>query len=175
MTLRKCLSLAVFLSALNLFTGAALAQKPELIGRHGAWEAYKIKDGSDMVCYMVSQPTAKKGNYTKRGDVYALITHRPAESTYNVFSYMTGYAYKAGSDAAVTIDGQKIALFTQEETAWAPDPQTDEKIANLVRKGSRMVVTGTSTRGTLTTDNFSLSGSGAAYDAISKECGVRGR
>jgi hypothetical protein len=35
-----------------------------------------------------------------------------------------------------------------------------------------MTVKGMSKRGTLTTDTFSLKGSGEAYDAVSKECGL---
>ena len=41
-----------------------------------------------------------------------------------------------------------------------------------MRKGRTMVVTGTSTRGTLTTDTYSLSGFTKASRAIAKACGL---
>lgn len=150
-----------------------LAADPKPVGQYGDWTSYYIMEGGQKVCYMVSKPVNAKGNYTNRGEIFALITHRPSENTKDVFSYITGYTYKQGSDATVKIDGKKYILFTQDDTAWAPDAAADSALAKAIRSGSNMVVTGTSSRGTLTTDTYSLKGSGAAYKAISKECGVR--
>jgi hypothetical protein len=151
---------------------SALAQTPTLIGNYGDWAAYSFTENGNKVCYMVSQPTKAQGNYTKRGDIFALITHRPAENTKNVFSYITGYTYKNGSDVSVEANNQNFTLFTQNDMAWTPDQSTDNRLADAIRKGSRMVVKGTSSRGTLTTDTFSLKGSSGDHDAISKACGV---
>ena len=148
----------------------ALAGQPRLMATHGDWEVYVFYEGNNKVCYMASQPKLKQGNYTKRGEPFALITHRPAENTRNVFSYITGYTYKAGSEAVVSIDGTDFALFTQDETAWAPDADTDRKLSRAIQEGAKMVVKGTSSRGTATTDTFSLSGSSKAYDRMSDEC-----
>ncbi len=150
---------------------AALAADPELIIESKGWSAYVLSEGSGSVCYMVSKPLKAQGNYSKRGDIFALITHRPSERSKNVFSYITGYTYKPGGDVSVEIDGKKFLLFTQDDTAWAPDPETDQRIAEAIRSGSKMVVKGVSERGTATTDTFSLSGSTAAHDAITKKCG----
>ncbi|MFP4312991.1 MAG: invasion associated locus B family protein [Alphaproteobacteria bacterium] len=158
--------------ALFAFTIPAYAQSgdPAPLGKFGAWQAFTFMEDGQRVCYMASKPTEMKGKYSRRGDVFALITHRPGEGTKNVFSYITGYSYKPGSDTTVKIDGDSFLLFTQDDTAWAPDAQTDNKLAEYIRKGSKMIVTGTSSRGTLTTDTFSLRGSAAAHDAISKAC-----
>lgn len=148
----------------------AYAGQPRLMATHGDWEVYVFYEGDNKVCYMASQPKLKEGNYTKRDEPFALITHRPAENTRDVFSYITGYSYKAGSEAIVTIDGADYALFTQNETAWGPDVETDKKLSRAIRDGSKMLVTGVSSRGTHTTDTFSLSGSGKAYERLSSEC-----
>ncbi len=121
---------------------------------------------------MTSQPKTAVGNYTKRGDIFALITHRPAEGTKNVFSYMTGYSYKADSSVSVKIDDRNFNLFTQGDTAWTADSAADNAVTNAIKSGSSMVVKGTSSRGTETTDSFGLSGSSKAYEAISSACGV---
>jgi hypothetical protein len=166
-------ALIVVLSAVVAAGPARAADDPTLIGTFGAWKAYSLteSDGTK-VCYMASQPTKDEGKYSRRGDIFALITHRPSEDSRNVFSYVTGYDYKADSEATLTVDGKAFGLFTQGDTAWARDSETDNKIAEALRKGSKMVVKGTSSRGTLTTDTFSLSGSGAAHDAINKACGL---
>lgn len=173
MMLKKLVFATVALACMAVFAPQAeAASEPRLLGNYGKWAAYVFMEGSNKVCYMASQPTKAEGNYTRRGDIFALITHRPAEGSKNVFSYITGYPYKPGSDATVIIDGTRYTLFTQDETAWAPDATVDGKLANAIRKGKKMEVKGLSSRGTATTDSFSLEGSSAAHEAISKECGV---
>jgi hypothetical protein len=98
------------------------------------------------------------------------VTHRPAEKSRNVFSVMAGYTYKSDSTVTVTIDGQAFVLFTHNDSAWAPDAATDARLADALRKGSSMVIKGTSSKGTDTTDTYGLKGSGAAFDLINKTC-----
>ena len=160
----------VTLGAVALLSSSAHAATPKQVGKHGDWIAYTLAEGGSKVCYMVSKPVSAEGKYTNRGEIFALITHRPAEGTRDVFSYITGYTYKTGSDASVKIDGKKYVLFTQDDTAWAPDAAADAKLAKAIQSGSKMVVQGISARGTFTTDTYSLKGSGAAYRSISKEC-----
>ncbi|HPD82188.1 MAG TPA: invasion associated locus B family protein [Alphaproteobacteria bacterium] len=148
------------------------ASEPTLIGTFGDWRAYSFMENGNKVCYMASQPKTAVGNYTSRGDVFALITHRPAEKTKDVFSYITGYPYKAGSEVTIDVNGSAYKLFTQDDTAWAADAAADAALAGAIQKGSTMVVKGTSSRGTLTTDTYGLSGSSKAYSTISQECGV---
>ncbi len=162
----------LFICASAVFVPAAYAAQPEQIGKHGAWTSYVLNEKGRKVCYMVSKPIKAQGKYSNRGEIFALITHRPSENTKDVFSYITGYTYKQGSDATVTIDGKRYVLFTQDDTAWTPDANADSRLAKAIQQGSKMSVTGTSARNTLTTDTYSLKGSGAAYKAISQECGV---
>lgn len=171
MTLRRTLFTLTAMATIALSTNAN-AQAPELIGNYGDWAAYSFTENGNKVCYMVSQPKKAEGNYSKRGDVFALVTHRPGEKTKNVFSYITGYTYKSGSDVTVDVNNTKFTLFTQNDMAWTPDQSSDDRITDAIRKGSNMIVKGTSSRGTLTTDTFSLKGSGGAHDAINKACGV---
>ncbi len=165
------LGLLTTLATIGMAT-SAMAQTPTLIGNYGDWAAYSFTEGGNKVCYMVSQPTKAQGNYTKRGDIFALVTHRPSENTKNVFSYITGYTYKSGSDVTVDVNNQKYTLFTQNDMAWTPDQSTDNRLTESIRQGSNMVVKGESSRGTKTTDTFSLKGSGGAHDAINKACGL---
>jgi len=166
---------AIAAMALACLTGAsqtASAADPRLIGTYSDWSAYVFSENGQKVCYMASQPSKAEGNYTSRGDIFALITHRPAESSKDVFSYITGYTYKAGSTVTVRANNQTFKLFTQDNTAWTPDAESDRRLSDAIRRGSSLVVEGVSSRDTETKDTFSLKGSGAAYRAISKECGV---
>ena len=158
---------------LCLVCGFSQAADPKVIGEFTDWTAYVYMQGKNKVCYMVSKPKKEEGNYTKRGSVYALLTHRPAENSKNVFSFMAGYPLKKESEVTVSIGNQNFKLFAENETAWAQDSDTDNKIANAIRNGSALIVKGVSARDTATTDTFGLKGSSSAYGAISKECGIK--
>lgn len=171
--MRKILTCTLAFLTLAIPATLLYAAEPKNIGEFGDWTAYLYMEDNNKVCYMVSKPSKQEGNYTKRGDVFALVTHRPAEKCYNVFSFTAGYPYKVDSEVSVSIGQQNFKLFTQNETAWAADAATDNRLAAAIRSGNSMVVKGTSAKGTQTTDTFGLKGSSAAYAAISKECGVK--
>ncbi len=168
-TIRPLL-IAIFLTA--LLGPAAQAQGIKRIGAYGDWSAFKFSEDGNPACYMSSEPTKAAGDYKKRGDVFATVTHRPAEKRVGEVSIIAGYVYKKGSAVEIAIGKQNFKLFTQEDSAWALDTEADTKLIAAMRKGNRMVVKGTSTRGTLTTDTYSLKGFTKAYRAIGKACGL---
>ena len=151
---------------------AAQAQGIKRVGSFGDWSAFQFSEDGNPACYMSSEPTKASGDYTKRGEIFAIVTHRPAEKRIGEVSIIAGYAYKKDSTVAVAIGKQKFELFTQEDGAWALDAASDKKLIQAMRKGNRMVVKGTSTRGTVTTDTYSLKGFTKAYRAIGKACGI---
>lgn len=151
-------------------TSIASAQDVTVIGTHGAWTAYSYQEDSGLVCYMASEPTKAEGNYTRRGDVFALVTHRPSEDSIDVVSIVAGYPYQENSDANVRVGSSSYDMFTHGERAWNRDEATDKTMVQSMIRGSTMIVKGTSGRGTLTTDTYSLSGFTAAHRDITEAC-----
>lgn len=149
------------------------AEKFRKLGTFNDWEAYTYQEAGKPVCYMVSQPTKKQGNYKRRGDVFAMVTHRPGEESRDVVSIYAGYSYKKDSTAALQIGTGKFSLFTAADAAWARTRKDDTALVRAMIRGAGMVVKGTSRFGTLTTDTYSLRGFTAAYRAISRACKVR--
>lgn len=148
----------------------ALSQDVTALGRHGDWIAYTYQESGQPVCYMTSAPTKSEGKYTRRGDVQLLVTHRPGRNAFDVISIVAGYEYKRDEDVAVVIQRDRFKLFTNGDRAWARDGKTDQIMTQAMIKGRDAVVSGTSSRGTLTTDTFSLTGFTAAHKAISEAC-----
>jgi len=136
----KILSLSTVL--LLIAAQGAQASKPRLLGTFGDWRAYSFTENGKKVCYMASEPKTDVGNYKQRGDIFALITHRPAEKTRDVFSYIAGYPYKSGSEVTIKVNGGTHKLFTQDSTAWAADSAADKSLVAAIRNGSDMVVKG---------------------------------
>ncbi|MBP2301615.1 invasion associated locus B family protein [Azospirillum picis] len=165
------------LSAVLLVSGLsaapAAAADPRHLGTFKDWNAFAFDENGRKVCYMSSQPKKTEPAKAKRGDIYALVTHRPSEKSFDVVSVIVGYPFKKGSDGEVSIDGKSFKLFTDGETAWARDAETDRAVSAAMRGGRTMVVKGESGRGTKTTDTYSLDGVSQAYDAINEACGVK--
>ena len=167
--------IAPLLIAVAFVTAAAAqAQTPKpLLSDPGVWGAFELQENGSKTCYMAAQPGKTAPKDVKRGEVWLLITHRPKKKVKNEVSVYTGYPYKKDSKVAVAIDGKGYSLFTHEETAWARTPSEDGRLVKAMRRGNRMIVRGTSQRGTKTTDTYSLRGFTKAHKAISKACKVK--
>ena len=172
MRVRNALQALMISTAGVLGSLSALAQDVTVIGTHGAWTDYSYQEDSGIVCYMASEPTKAEGNYTRRGDIFALVTHRPSENSIDVVSIVAGYPYQENSDVSVRIGSNSFELFTHGERAWTRDESSDKNMVQSMVRGNSMVVKGTSGRGTLTTDTYSLRGFTAAHKDISEACKV---
>ncbi len=137
-----------------------------------AWGVFTTVQDGDKVCYITSTPTKKKGNYSKRGEPYMLVTYRP--SGVSEVSINAGYPFKGGSDVAIRIDGRhSYNFFTSKETpemAWAKDSKTDNEVIANLKAGSTITAKGYSRRGTYSLDTYSLAGFTAAFDSMKKSC-----
>lgn len=173
MIVLRRLSIATILAPVILFGALASAGAADkVLGLFGDWGAQTFTEGKNTGCSMWSQPTKDEGQYSKRGAIYAYVTHRPWDKRVNEVSISAGYAFKDDSTVQVRIGGQKFTLFTDGETAWSRSPKEDKSLVDAMRRGNSMIVSGVSSRGTQTTDTYSLTGFTKAYEAISKACNV---
>lgn len=156
----------------TLFFGTQVyAATPQVLGEYGDWTAYVYKDGRGSICYMVSKPKKDEGKYSKRGEIYAVVTHRPADKTFDVVNFDAGYTFKTNEPFVVKIGHNTVtSFFTEGEKAWTLDEATDKKMVSLMKNGDRMIVDGVSSKGTKTKDTYSLKGFTGAYKAISAKC-----
>jgi invasion associated locus B (IalB) protein len=166
------LSAAMALAGFLAWNQPASGQGIERLGEFEDWNAYKFMEKGNVACYIASSPKKAEGKYSKRGDVFSIVTHRPSESRRDEVSFIAGYVYKKDSSVEVSIGDEAFELFTQNDGAWAPDKEADAALVAAMIKGRDMVVKGVSARGTKTTDTYSLSGFTKAYKAINKACGL---
>ena len=153
-------------------SGAA-AQDTKKLASAGEWTAYvQEKEQGKKICYMYSSPKRAEGNYTKRGNIHVIVTHRPAEKSRDEVSVVAGYDYKNDSGVQIKIDDKAFELFTQKDMAWLRTEAEDKEIVRAMIKGKTMVVRGTSQRGTPTKDTYSLIGFTKTYRSISSACGI---
>ncbi len=163
-----------FLAVVLLSFEVAAQNKRDILGSYRDWDALvsKASNGAK-TCYMISVPKSSKASRkgASRGDIYLTITHRPKYGIKDELNVIVGYPLKVGSEVSASIDGKRAyKLFTEGRGAWAYDPKDDAALVKAMKRGNRLVVNGTSQRGTRTTDRYSLSGFTAAYNAITRAC-----
>ena len=165
----KKIGLLAFCS-ISLLAFSAYAGAPQLIGEYDDWSAYIYKEGKNSVCYMASTPQKSEGKYTRRGDVFLLISNRPNEEIYDTVTFVAGYTFMPRSEAILRVGKVKADLFTSEDTAWAKNMKTDAEIARAMNTGVRLTVKGVTVQGIETHDVFSLKGFNNAMEAINRLC-----
>lgn len=170
--------LLIAAAAFLLGTGAAFADdNPALLGVFKDWSAYSTDTASyGKVCYVLSQPKSSDPSNVKRDPVYFLISDWPGRKTKAEPEVVPGYPYKDDSKVTVQVGSDKFELFTKNDgdsgAAWVQATADEQRMVDSMRRGQQAIVTGTSTRGTLTRDVFSLSGISASLDKIHKACGM---
>lgn len=172
MQLNRLIPIVFFALSINLSVSTAQAQGVERLGDFQDWSAFKFTENNNVTCFIASEPTKAEGNYTRRGDIHAMVTHRPSERRIDEVSIQAGYTYQENAAVEIAVGRMKVKLFTQGESAWAVNKETDQKLVQAMIRGSTMVVRGISARGNETTDTYSLSGFTKAYQTIKKACGV---
>lgn len=155
---------------------APAASAPTLLGSFKSWTAYTTGTGDAKVCYALSQPKSSDPKSVKRDPMFFLISDWPSRKVKAETEVVAGYQYKDGSNVDTQVGSDKFAFFTQNDgtdgTAWVKDLAQEPNLVDAMRRGSQMIVTGISARGTLTKDTYSLSGISAALNKIHSTCGM---
>ena len=155
--------------------GAALAgERPNLIGTFKEWHVYSAGKGKNRTCYALSVPKEMNPANVMRDEVFFLISSWPANKTVNQPSIVPGYQYGANTKTQVRVGSDQFVFFTKNDGgaggAWMENVANEKKLVAAMKRGSSMIVTGTSARGTLTTDDYSLAGFSAALDKLGTAC-----
>jgi hypothetical protein len=145
---------------------------PALLGQYGDWGAYAAASGGGKVCYALATPASTRTTPPNRprDPVYLFISTRPGENVHNEVSVIIGYQLKPDSDVNVEIGNNKFVMYTKADGAWISNAAEEARMVETMRKGADIVVTGTSARGTQSTDRYSLKGLSQALDRTAKEC-----
>ena len=127
-----------------------------------------VKD--DEYCYIGSIPIETDlPKEKKRGDTYILV-YKMIGNKESVIQVEAGYNYKLNKDIIIKIDSTNFKFYTTEDvsdSAWTND---DDKVIFAMKKGLKLMITGESSRGTVTNDTYTLKGFTSAFNQLTKEC-----
>lgn len=153
-----------------LATAPALAQgQSKPIAQFGDWSVY-VSTGNPKTCYAISQPKTRIPAGLKRDPAYFFISTRPGEKVKEEVSITVGYPMRANSEATVKVGSFSLQLYTKDQGAWVRNIADETQLVAAMRGGKDLVFTGTSGRGNVTTDTYSLNGISAALDRAAREC-----
>lgn len=162
-------------AALALMAGLSAASAQEstnVIATQGDWTVFAAENPKE--CWAVSPPRATQNTDANgaprevtRGDIRLYVTYRSGQGE---VSFSGGYPFAPDSTVEVDVGGTTFNLFTEGESAWPGSPAEDEKLIAALRGGTNAVVTGRSSRGTVTKDTFSLAGITAATNTARERC-----
>jgi len=146
--------------------------EPTLVGQYANWGAYVATPGGKKVCFALAKPSSSKTNPPNRprDPAYAFISTRPAEKVTNEVSIMIGYQIKPGDDSSLSIGNARYAMYAQGDGLWIKNAAEEDRLIDAMRKGADATVKATSSKGTDTTDVFSLKGLSQALDKVAQEC-----
>ena len=129
----------------------------------GKWNFIKEVD----YCFIGSAPIETDLPESKQRGVTYILVYRINKSKDAIIQIAAGYPYKKGQNVDVTIDNVQFDFYSDDDTAWSND---DNKVIFAMKKGIKLTVNGESSRGTKTTDIYTLKGFTAAYNQLLNDC-----
>ncbi|MGE0023912.1 MAG: invasion associated locus B family protein [Hyphomicrobium sp.] len=168
-TIPSLIPLVALLSA-----APALAQTTEpgslKTGTAGDWIIHQNAGDGPKICFAATQPKIKEPAGANRSKVVLYVSAWPKDGVKSEVSVKLGYKAKPDTPVAVTVGEEAFQLFADEDRAYVAEAADEAKLVEAMKKSSQLVVKATSTRGTETTDTYSLNGLGPALDAVASAC-----
>ncbi|MDA9769245.1 invasion associated locus B family protein [Candidatus Pelagibacter sp.] len=147
------------------------AEEVKKMGKHKDWETYVINSEQGKICFAQSKPVLQAPKSNPR-EARLFITFRPGEKIINEISITAGYEFNTKNSITATSGKNKYKFdLTQKDFAWMTDNKLENKMIKIMKRGSRIMVTGYNLKGSQTIDHYSLLGFTKAYNATKANCG----
>ena len=149
---------------------SGFAEEVKKIGKFKDWEVIQVLDTSGKICFAQSKPVLQSPKKNPR-EARLFISFRPADKIKDEVSITSGYQYNAQNSITAKSGKNKIKFDVKKENfAWIGDTGLERKMVNVMKKGSRIMITGYNQSGSQTIDHYSLMGFTKAYNTAKKSC-----
>ncbi len=162
--------LILILSFTLMFLINSNAEELKQIGKYKDWKTMILIEPTGTVCFAQSSPVLQAPKSNKR-DARLFVTFRPSEKITDEISASPGYDFNKKNSVTATSGKNKIKFdIIQQRFAWIADNKIEKKMVKVMKKGSRIMITGYNQKGSQTIDHYSLLGFTKAYNAAKKAC-----
>ena len=166
--IKKILSLTIILSIALISN--TFANELKKIGKYKDWEVMVVSEQSGKVCFAQSIPVLQAPKSNKR-DARLFVTFRPSEKISNEISTTPGYEFNKDNTVLATSGNNKFKFdIKQQGFAWMTSNKKEKIMVKIMKKGSRIMVSGYNEKGSQTIDHYSLLGFTKAYNTAKKAC-----
>ena len=170
--MRKLLGLVL---ALNVAAAVpARAEPANLLGAFGNWTAYSSGSGDSLTCYALSKPRATRPATAKRTPVYLMVSDWPSRKVKGEAQIVYGYQGNEKGAAALGVGSDKFTFFIRnagkQASAWLSKLDDGARLIAAMQDGVSAVASGVSSKGTKTSDTYSLAGFKDALEKIHAVC-----
>ena len=163
-------NLVLFSIFIFLALAPSKAEELKKIGKFKDWQTMVLIESTGTVCFAQSSPVLQAPKSNKR-EARLFVTFRPGEKIVDEISASPGYEFNKNNSVTATSGKNKIKFdITQQGFAWIADNKIEKKMIKLMKKGSRIMITGYNQKGSQTIDHYSLLGFTKAYGAAKKAC-----
>ena len=146
------------------------AEELKEIGKYKDWRTMVLVEPTGKICFAQSTPVLQSPKKNKR-DARLFVTFRPSEKIKDEISASPGYEFNKKNSVIATSGKNKIKFdIVQKGFAWIADNKIEKKMVKVMKKGSRIMITGYNQKGSQTIDHYSLLGFTKAYNAAKKAC-----
>jgi len=146
------------------------AQEIKKIGKFKDWETIVVTDETAKLCFAQSKPVLQSPKNNLR-EARLFISFRPDEKIVDEVSITSGYEYNVQNTILAKSGKNKIKFdISKDSFAWITSNKVEKKMINVMKKGSRIMVTGYNKSGSQTIDHYSLMGFTKAYNSAKKNC-----
>ena len=160
------LSVAIFV----LSGSKTFAEGLKKVGKFKDWEVMVMTETSGKVCFAQSTPVLQEPKKDKR-EARLFITFRQSEKVSNKISATAGYEFNKNNTVLATSGNNKFKFdIKQQGFAWMTSNKKEKIMVKVMKKGSRIMLTGYNEKGSQTIDHYSLLGFTKAYNTAKKAC-----
>ena len=166
--IKKTIFLLIFF--LTISVSNTFAENLKKVGKFKDWEVMMISEASGKVCFAQSSPVLQAPKKNKR-EARLFITFRPGEKISNEISATAGYEFNKNNTVLASSGNNKLKLdIKQQGFAWMTSNKKEKIMIKVMKKGSRIMLTGYNEKGSQTIDHYSLLGFTKAYGTAKKAC-----
>jgi hypothetical protein len=166
--IKKILFLSIVITV--ILTSKTFAEDLKKVGKYKDWEVMVMSEQSGKVCFAQSTPVLQAPKSNKR-DARLFVTFRPNEKITNEISATGGYEFNKNNSVLATSGNNKFKFdIKQQGFAWMTSNKKEDIMIKVMKKGSRIMVSGYNDKGSQTIDHYSLIGFTKAYATAKKAC-----
>ena len=146
----------------------AFSEDLKKVGKFKDWEVMVMSEATGKVCFAQSTPVLQAPKKNKR-DARLFITFRPSEKISNEISATAGYEFNKKNTVLATSGNNKFKFdIKQQGFAWMTSNKKEKIMVKVMKKGSRIMLSGYNEKGSQTIDHHSLRVFTTAYNTAKK-------